>query len=265
MVVVSRRTDRDGRLAMGLLLASLVGVGSPALAGSLEGIATLKVSMPVPADALVEVQLQQLGAADAPAVLLGKARFKAGSGAPFPFRIPYVEGMVQPGHRYSVRAVISEAGRLLFSSDTVQPVFQGSSAALQLQLMPVGDAPLRGVIWLQAPAASLAVSAQAARQEVQLRLDPLSPSVSGSADCNRLEGSYRLEGDRLRFGAIDTTVLRCEPEVMADELRLLNDLQRVRGWRFVDRYFEMLDDTGTLLLKLETRPQPATEAPAGSP
>ena len=31
-------------------------------------------------------------------------------------------------------------------------------------------------------------------------------------------------------------------------------------WRFVDRHFELLDDAGTMLLRFETRPQPAAEA-----
>ena len=53
--------------------------------------------------------------------------------------------------------------------------------------------------------------------------------------------------------------------LIADERRFLSDLQRVRRWRFVDRHFELLDDAGTMLLRFETRPQPAAEAPAVSP
>ena len=218
--------------------------------------------MPVPAEALFEAQLQEIGAADASAVLLGKARLKPAGVAPFHFRIPYVDGMVRAGHRYSVRAVISAGGRLLFTTDTVQPVFQGAASPLQLQLVPVGDAPLRGVIWLLAPAASLPVSPQAARQEVQLLLDPMTATVSGSGDCNRLQGNYRMEGNQLSFSSMDSTTLQCEPEVMADERRFLDDLQRVRSWRFVDRRFELLDARGSLLLKFETRPQASPEAAA---
>ncbi len=262
MIVLKRRSHGWGLLARASLLAALIGAGSPALAGSLEGKATLQVPMPVPPDALFEAQLQEIGAADATAVLLGKARLKPAGTAPFHFRIPYVDGMVRAGHRYSVRAMISEAGRLLFSSDTVQPVFQEGAAPLQLRLVPVGDAPLRGVIWLLAPAASMPVSPQAARQEVQLLLDPLTSTLSGSADCNRLQGNYRMEGNQLSFSSIDSTMLQCEPEVMDDERRFLADLERVRSWRFVDRCFELLDASGSLLLKFETRPQASPAAAA---
>ncbi len=262
MIVLPSRSHGWSLLAGAALLATLIGAASPALAGSLEGKATLKVPMPVPPDALFEAQLQEIGAADASGVLLGKARLKPAGVAPFHFRIPYVDGMVRAGHRYSVRAVISAGGRLLFTSDTVQPVFQGAASPLQLQLVPVGDAPLRGVIWLLAPAASLPVSPQAARQEVQLLLDPLTSTVSGSGDCNRLQGNYRMEAEQLSFSSIDNTVLQCEPEVMADERRFLDDLQRVRSWRFVDRRFELLDARGALLLKFETRPQASPEAAA---
>ncbi len=259
LIVLKCRSHGLGLLAGASLLVALVGASSPALAGSLEGQATLKVPMPVPAEALFEAQLQEIGAADATTVLLGKARIKPAGVAPFRFRIPYVDGMVRAGHRYSVRAVISAAGRLLFSSDTVQPVFQEAKSPLQLELAPVGDAPLRGVIWLLAPAASVPVSPQAARQEVQLLLDPLTSTVSGSGDCNRLQGNYRMEGDRLSFSSIDSTMLQCEPEVMDDERQFLAVLQRVRSWRFVDRCFELLDASGSLLLKFETRPQASLE------
>ncbi|MFZ0408596.1 MAG: META domain-containing protein [Cyanobium sp.] len=259
-MVVPRRWPLWVPLALPSLLFALITVPAAGLAGSLEGTATLKVMLPVPEDALFEAQLQEIGAADTTAVLLGKARLKPAGLAPFRFRIPYVDGMLRPGHFYSVRAVISAAGRLLFTTDKVQPVFREGGTPLQLQLVPVGDAPLRGVTWLQAPAASQPVSPQAARQEVKLRLDPLTPMVTGSADCNRLQGTYRLQGDQLSFSTMDSTMLQCEPEVMADERRFLADLQRVRGWRFVDRTFELLDASGAVLLKLETRPLPSPPA-----
>jgi uncharacterized lipoprotein YbaY/heat shock protein HslJ len=259
-MVVDRRCPGWTLLTLASLLAHGIGSPNPAMAGSLEGSATLKVPLPVPAEAIFEAQLQEIGPANAPASLLGKARFKAGAGAPFAFRIPYVDGMLKAGHHYSVRALISEAGRLLFTTDTVQPVVPGALPAIQLELVPVGDAPLRGVLWLQAPAASVPVPAQAARQEVQLQLDPLTSTVIGSADCNRLQGTYRLEGERLSFSSMVSTMLQCESEVMGDERRFLADLQRVRAWSFADRKFQMLDGSGTVLLKFETRPQPMPSA-----
>ena len=253
--MICRRCPGWSLLVLASLFAHGIGAPNPALAGSLEGSATLKVPLPVPAEAIFEAQLQEIGPADAPATLLGKARFKAGAGAPIAFRSPYVDGMLKAGHRYSVRALISEAGRLLFTTDTVQPVVPGVLPPIHLELVPVGDAPLLGVLWLQAPAASVPVGAQAARQEVQLVLDPLTSTVIGSADCNRLQGTYRLEGDRLSFSSMVSTMLQCEGEVMEDERRFLADLKRVRAWTFVDRKFQLLDDSGTVLLKFETRPQ----------
>jgi hypothetical protein len=65
---------------------------------------------------------------------------------------------------------------------------------------------------------------------------------------------------------MDSTMLRCEPEVMVDETRFLADLQRVRGWQFVDHHFELLDEGGAVLLKFETRPQASPEGPtSGAP
>jgi heat shock protein HslJ len=54
--------------------------------------------------------------------------------------------------------------------------------------------------------------------------------LSGQAGCNRLGGSYRLEGDRLTAGPIAATRMACPPRLMAHEaavLRVLNAPVRV--------------------------------------
>jgi putative lipoprotein len=239
--------------------AFAVGVGAALLpaaswAGALAGSAVLRTPLPLPADAVFEAQLQDVSLADAPAVLVGRVRLDPAGMSPLRFVIPYLDGAIQAGHRYHVRGTITQAGRLLYTTNTMQPVFDGHTAPLQLELVAVGDAPIRGISWLKVPAASVPVGPGAARQEVQLRFDPVSSRVTGSADCNRLVGSFRLEADQLRFSSMAGTRQLCEPEVMADEARFLEALKQVRRWRLNEARLELLDEAGLVLERFETRP-----------
>ena len=164
-------------------------------------------------------------------------------------------GGIRPAGRYRLRASIHQADRLLFSTRTAVPVLQGNLATAPLVLEPVGDAPLRGVEWLRAPAASVPVPPGAPRQEQQFRLDPLTRELSGSGDCNRFIGSFTLQQDRLRLEPAGGTMLDCEPEVKVDEARFLADLLKVRRWRLDGQgRLELLDQDGRVLLLMESRP-----------
>ncbi|MCJ7440187.1 MAG: META domain-containing protein [Thermoanaerobaculaceae bacterium] len=72
-----------------------------------------------------------------------------------------------------------------------------------------------------------------------LVLDAGTKRVHGSTGCNRLSGSYELDGNRLRFGALATTRMACPPEVMAVEQAFLRLLEGDRSWGLQD---------GTLIL-----------------
>lgn len=98
--------------------------------------------------------------------------------------------------------------------------------------------------------------ADAPRQEQQFRLDPLTRELTGSGDCNRFIGSFTLQADNLRLEPAGGTRLDCEPEVIADETRFLDDLMKVRRWRLDDQgRLELLDQEGGPLLLMEPRPR----------
>jgi putative lipoprotein len=238
-------------LAGALLLAA----GQPGAAGGLPGQAVLSQPFPLPADAVLDVQLIERVGAEASTVLRGRSRAPVKGRTPFVFMVPYLDGAIQPAGRYSLRATIRQADRLLFSTGAALPVLNGKDTPIRLLLEPVGDAPLRGLTWLQAPAASVPTPPGAPRQEQQFRLDPLTRELTGSGDCNRFIGTFALQGDTLRLEPAGGTMLECEPDVKADEARFLADLLKVRRWRLDGQgRLELLDEGGGVLLLMETRP-----------
>lgn len=239
-------------LSCGLLLAAAV----PAAAADLRGEATLSQPFPLPPDAVLDVQLIEMGAAGQDAtVLRGRSRTPISGRSPLPFTVPYLDAAVRPGGRYVLRATIHQADRLLFRTPEAVAVLTGTPAPLRLLLQPVAEAPLRGLLWLRAPAASVAAPADAPRQEQQFRLDPLSRELTGSGDCNRFIGTFVLRADSLKLEPAAATMLDCEPEVKADESRFIADLLKVRRWRLdAEGRLELLDQNGDQLLLMETRP-----------
>ncbi|WP_242416514.1 META domain-containing protein [Sphingomonas panni] len=64
---------------------------------------------------------------------------------------------------------------------------------------------------------------------------------SGSATCNRMTGTHRVEGSRLTIGTIGLTRMACPPALMEQEGRLIDLLGKVESYA--------IDDTGGLTLR----------------
>ena len=88
----------------------------------------------------IEVLLQDVSLADAPARTIGRLRIPAdGKQVPIEFEIPFDPAEIDPRHSYSVRATITREERLLFTSTQAYPVI-------------TRDAPRYGVEVLVEPA-----------------------------------------------------------------------------------------------------------------
>lgn len=144
-------------------------LGGTALAGTLQGVATYRERIALPPDAVFEAVLQDVSRADAPAQVLGRARLEPAGQPPFKFEIQYDDGMVKPGHRYSVRATVSSRGRLLFTTDRSYPVLDGANVPLQLRLVsPARPQVLTGMFLFMADAASLTLCKDGRRLPVMM-------------------------------------------------------------------------------------------------
>ena len=60
---------------------------------------------------------------------------------PTRFSIPYSDDEVDPRARYSLLTTVRQHGRLLYSTDTVHPVLDGSEKSMVVSLIPVPRAP----------------------------------------------------------------------------------------------------------------------------
>jgi putative lipoprotein len=89
---------------------------TPATA-SITGTASYRERMTLPPGASLEVTLEDVSQADAPADVIGRADVPTTNGPPYSFALAYDPARINASHRYNVRARIMADGKLLFQSD----------------------------------------------------------------------------------------------------------------------------------------------------
>ncbi|HLO96160.1 MAG TPA: META domain-containing protein [Burkholderiaceae bacterium] len=96
--------------------------------------------------------------------------------------------------------------------------------------------------------APLRASAGGARAP-HLIFDPQHLRLSGSGGCNRLMGSFTLEGQRILFKRVVTTMMSC-PQGMAQERDLIETLGEVQRWHIEDRTLMLMNWQQQVLVML---------------
>jgi len=108
--------------------------------GAVTGSVTHRARIALPPTTVVEVVLEEVSRADAPAVLVGRQTFRIASQQPFPFRIPYRSGSIRPDRHYAVRARLLIGGAVRFASTRRVPVLTMGhpSEGLEVEVQPTG-------------------------------------------------------------------------------------------------------------------------------
>lgn len=81
----------------------------------------------------------------------------------------------------------------------------------------------------------------------ELRLEPAEHRVAGSDGCNRVMGTYTLDGDALTFGPLAGTKRACPPPVMAVADAFSKALAATTRWAIESDALVLSDDTGERL------------------
>lgn len=114
----------------------------------------------------------------------------------------------------------------------------------------LADSALRGTYWKLVRLGDNPASAATKQREAHLRFATDALRVAGSGGCNRMTGSFELNGDRLRFGRMAATMMSC-PDGMDQEKRLLKALEHVERYRIRGSHLELLDATDAVSARFE--------------
>ena len=96
---------------------------SESLSGTLSGTVTYLLRIALAPDAVVEVTLQDVSKADAPAEVISTQTIETkGAQAPIPYSLKYDPAKIAAKNTYAVRATITEGGQLTWTSTKRYPV-----------------------------------------------------------------------------------------------------------------------------------------------
>jgi len=96
----------------------------------------------LPENAKFEVTLSNVSLMDISAEVIGKQTIEPAGQIPIPFKIEFNDNQIHLGQRYAVSCRITQEGKLLYVSDTMNPVFVGNdNQNLSIVMKRVGKVP----------------------------------------------------------------------------------------------------------------------------
>lgn len=110
---------------------------------------------------------------------------------------------------------------------------------------------LRGTTWQVLPQQAPEMSPS---RPAELRLDTEALRYGGFTGCNRITGSFELEGPRLRLAPGGTTRMACLGEGERTEAHFLAALPQVVAWRFEGAELQLLNAAGQPVMRLRAAP-----------
>jgi putative lipoprotein len=241
------------RKLMGLAGAALAGPVMPAWAAGrvLSGQVFYRERIALPPDALLEVRLVDVSAADAAARSLAVTRVKTRHQMPIHYRLLFDGSRIQHGHSYALQARIAVRGKVLFTTAARHAVLNDSLDDTNIKVELIHPAAF------VSPAATGRWRAETIRNrgvppgfEAVLEI-AADGKVSGSGGCNRISGTVTVEGAHMSFGPIVSTKMAC-PAFSDHESNFLAALADTRLWRFDETRDKLIlvDDRGVTVLRL---------------
>jgi heat shock protein HslJ len=77
--------------------------------------------------------------------------------------------------------------------------------------------------------------------------------ISGSTGCNRLAGTYQLDGNALKFSPLAMTKMACPPPLDAQERAFIQAMNATASVRHTGHTLELLDAGGKVQMLLQAR------------
>jgi len=94
------------------------------------------------AEAVVEISLQDISLADAPATVLSRQELSNPGQVPVRFELEFNPAEIDPHMTYAIQARITDHGQLMFINDTVTPVLtRGAGKEVEMVLVRVASTP----------------------------------------------------------------------------------------------------------------------------
>lgn len=215
-------------LIAGVMLASVAGVALGDGA-TITGTVIYRERMLLPEGAVATVRLEDVSLADAPATVIAEISVPA-STSPTKFSIDYDPSLIESGRTYAWRASITAGDRLMFTT-TERHTFDSQAAGVELLVQRVAG---NEAATLQLAGAWLAedIGGGGVIDTLQTTLEiSAEGKVTGSGGCNRFSGRATIDGDRISFGDLASTMMACTEAAMDQEMKFHAALAAAHSFR----------------------------------
>lgn len=240
---------------------------------SVQGTAVYRERMALPPNAVLVARLEDVSRADAPAELIGKTENDHPGNPPIAFEIGYDPSRIDPRHSYVVRAsILVDEKPLFITTQSYAVLTAGHGNSVQLLLHRASSAaagavpreaqprvsantatdPLENTYWKLTSLGNEPITAASQQQEPHFVLDPQTKHVTGAGGCNRITGSYKLDGDQLTFTQMASTMMACI-QGMDTEKTFLDALGQVTKWKTTGHTLELFDASGNTIARFESQ------------
>ena len=242
------------------VVATIAGVAAAdSNLGSISGTVAYRERIALPPDATVTVTIQDVRP-DAP-VTLAETTFVPNRQVPIPFLLSYSKSAVIPSHDYVVRATISMEGRPRFTSKAAYPVItKGHSDRVTMLLIGVatqsgGDNSLGSHAWKLASFEGHDLAGVPNDRLPYLQFDMETHALSGYSGCNRIVGSFTVQGSQLHLSPLGMTMMACT-ETTLPEHTFMDGIQTVNSYAIESGKLKLLHD-GTPIATFTEMSSPA--------
>ena len=227
--------------------------GEESAVATIEGEVFYRERIMLPPGIEVEVQLQDISRADAPASVMATVMLQPDTAPPWPFSISYKPAEIDPRMRYALRATITREGQLLFSSTEYIDPFAGNPLKVLVQRVaepvsprsPSSASPGTTVsesnaddspgAWLLETLGGTPAPPGAGGRPIDLMLDQQERTAAGFGGCNRYRGGFSSDGDSthgtpITFGNMVNTMKFCADgaEIERSYLQMLGSVDAYR-------------------------------------
>ena len=224
--------------------------------GSVMGTIAYRERIALPADAAIDVRLEDTSVQDAPAKLIGESVFAAaGQQVPISFQVSYNPTDINPAHTYQLRANITVNGKQMFASTSAYPVItNGAPMEANIMLQRVqAPAPekssgpkLHGTYWSLVELNGKPAAPGMGRTQPYIRLHREQNRLEGSSGCNGVVGTYLVEQNALQFTPSANTLMMCPPALMEQEQGLIAALKATSSYKIEGDMLELINGTAVV-------------------
>lgn len=229
------------------------------------GEAFYRERIAMPPNAQVDILLEDISRADAPATIIGSQTLSNAGQPPYAFSIDYRPSDLIPGHRYNLRARLTVNGELQFITDQAHPVFiegQENQTKLLMRRVPHQAPPAAAETTSETTTETTTETIELVNtywklltlngQEVTPGKHQREPNlvfagdmrVSGSDGCNNMSGSYTVDGSQIILSQMLSTQRACiEGGEQAHAFTMA--LSAIKSYRIDGDKLELLDEGGT--------------------